>query len=212
MLDQGVPRAVKDFHALTDAHLQRVLALLSAKEPSPPSPAGSTEHAQAAVSLVLRTTADLELMLIKRAVSELDPWSGHMALPGGRRDPTDGDLEHTAVRETAEETGVELGSHGWRLGRLEELTPSTNRLPLLTIAPYVFGVPDHTTASANSHEVESVMWVSIDTLRDPGTRGATTIDLADGRRVFPCFRVEGHAVWGLTFRILTDFLETVEEL
>ena len=132
-----------------------------------------------------------------------------MALPGGRRDPTDPDLEHTAVRETEEETGVELGSQGWRLGRLEELTPSTNRPPLLTIAPYVFGVPDHVTASVNSHEVESVMWVSIETLRNPSTGGTTTIDLPDGPRGFPCFRVEGHAVWGLTFRILTEFLEII---
>lgn len=200
-----------DIRTPPDARLQRVLARLSAADWATREPEVPEEHAQAAVSVILRTTAKLELLLIKRAVSERDPWSGHMALPGGRREAIDADLERTAIRETAEETGVELRSFGWRLGRLGEMSPSTNRLPRLTIAPYVFGVPDQVTASVNSHEVDAVMWVQLATLRDPRTRGTTTIDLPEGPRVFPCFHVHGHAVWGLTFRILTNFLEVVGE-
>ena len=164
-------------------------------------------HAQAAVSLILRTATDLELLLIKRAESQRDPWSGHMALPGGRREPGDPDLAGTAIRETAEETGVELGSRGWHLGRLDEVFPTSEHLPRLTIVPYVFGVPHEVTASVNSPEIESVMWVELSTLRDPGTRQTITIDLPEGPRAFPCFRVGEHAVWGLTYGILTGFLK-----
>ncbi len=163
------------------------------------------------MSLVLRTTTELELLLIKRSESERNPWSGHMALPGGRRESLDPDLAGTAIRETAEETGVELGSLGWHLGRLDEVSPTSKRLPLLTVVPYVFGVPPQVTASVNSPEIESVMWVELSTLRDPDTRGTTTIDLPAGPAAFPCFQIGRHAVWGLTFRILTGFLEILGE-
>ncbi|HXD48267.1 MAG TPA: NUDIX domain-containing protein, partial [Gemmatimonadaceae bacterium] len=61
---------------------------------------------RAAIALVLRASAaserhvEPELLMIKRAETELDPWSGHIACPGGRMEPTDRDLEQTAVRET----------------------------------------------------------------------------------------------------------------
>jgi hypothetical protein len=55
------------------------------------------------------------------------------------------------------------------------------------------------------------MWVELSTLRDPDTRGTTTIELPEGPKAFPCYQVDGHAVWGLTFRILTGFLEIFDE-
>lgn len=66
------------------------------------------EHREAAVALLLRPREQLEILLIKRAERDTDPWSGHMALPGGRREPGDADLVTTAFRETEEETGVPL--------------------------------------------------------------------------------------------------------
>ncbi len=193
-----------------DARLQRLMSLLSGEEWAAHDPRPPEGHAEAAVSLILRTATELELLLIKRAESERDPWSGHMALPGGRRESIDPDLAGTAIRETAEETGVQLRSFGWPLGRLDQVSPTSKRLPRLTIVPYVFGVPDQVSASVNSPEIESVMWVELSTLRDPATLGTTTIDLPGGSKAFPCFQVGGHAVWGLTFHILTGFLEVFE--
>ena len=158
-------------------------------------------YLQAAVAVVLRAQPTLEVLLIKRAQSERDPWSGHMALPGGRRDPEDDDLQTTAVRETAEETGVDLDRNGRSLGRLDVVAPSSPRLPKLTISPFVFGVgPDV------SHEIEQVYWVPVDFLRDPARHGSIDIPLPGGTRAFPCYEVAGELVWGLTHRILTQFL------
>lgn len=159
------------------------------------------------MSVVLRTGVDLELLLIKRAVSERDPWSGHIALPGGRRDPEDADLMRTAIRETAEETGVQLDPAASHLGRLAEVAPNHERLPRVTVVPYVFGVAASTEAHVGSSEVESVHWVSIPTLMRPETRQGVTVLLPDGPKDFPCFRMGELVVWGLTFRILTGFLE-----
>ena len=164
-------------------------------------------YLQAAVALVLRAREPLELLLIKRATSERDPWSGHMALPGGRRDDADPDLLTTARRETLEETGVDLAVEGRPLGRLEEVAPMSPRLPKLTISPFVFGVPAHMDARVASREVERVCWVSVAELRAPSTRSTVEIPLPGGPRSFPSFRVLGEHVWGLTYRILERFLE-----
>lgn len=182
-------------------------ALASYASDADDPPLGSTEAVQAAVSLVLRGSAELELLLIKRARSERDPWSGHMALPGGRRDPVDGSLEETAVRETEEETGVDLARDGARLGALDPVAPSGVRLPRLAIHPFVFGVLHDATARVASREVERVLWVELARLRGPGGRGRVEIELPGGPRTFPCFHVGGEVVWGLTYRILRQFLD-----
>ena len=116
-----------------------------ASDPDDPTPAAA-EILQAAVALVVRGGERLEVLLIKRAKREHDPWSGHMALPGGRRDPADASLLETAMRETREETGVALDDRGVHLGRLEEVRPQSARLPRLSVTPHVFGVPPETPA------------------------------------------------------------------
>ncbi len=169
-------------------------------------------YLQAAVAVVLRAKPDLELLLIKRAQSERDPWSGHMALPGGRRDQDDDDLLTTAVRETREETGVDLDRQGRSLGRLDIVAPSSPRLPKLTISPFVFGVGPDVPAEVASHEIEQVYWIPLSDLRDPATHTTVDIPLPGGTRPFPCFEVAGEIVWGLTHRILTQFLEVAPAL
>lgn len=156
---------------------------------------------EAAVSLVIRASPGVDLLLIRRSKSERDPWSGHMALPGGRREATDESLLHTAMRETQEETGVVLDG-AQVLGRLELVAPISERLPKLAVTPIVFGIEGEAEAFANSPEIAAVHWVSLDELQDPGSRETTTILLPDGPREFPCFRLDGQIVWGLTHRIL----------
>ena len=192
---------------IQDARLRRLADRLSSQPEHQSEPEPRAGYTEAAVSVILRASAELELLLIKRAESERDPWSGHVALPGGRRDARDANLAQTAIRETSEETGVELSSSGWPLGRLAQVAPSHPTLPRIAITPYVFGVPAKIEASADSAEVDQVLWVPLPTLLDPKTRGTTTIPLPQGPAEFPCYRVDGHVIWGLTFRILTDFGE-----
>ena len=96
--------------------LSEALASYAGDAGDPPIHEG--DRLQAAVSVVIRGRGELDFLLIKRARSERDPWSGHMALPGGRRDDSDGDLLHTARRETLEETGVDLDRVGAALAAI----------------------------------------------------------------------------------------------
>ena len=192
---------------IPDARLRELVDRLSDRPEPRREPEPHDGHTEAAVSLILRASAELEVLLIKRAESERDPWSGHVALPGGRKDSEDANLMRTAIREAAEETGVELSNSGWRLGRLAQVTPSHPNLPPITITPYVFGIPEVIEARANSAEVDRVLWVALPVLLDPKTLGTTTIVLPEGPADFPCYWVDGNAIWGLTFRILSEFGE-----
>jgi 8-oxo-dGTP pyrophosphatase MutT (NUDIX family) len=173
------------------------------REEEPLDPA----RTHAAVSLVLRTGPGPELLLIRRAEAEGDPWSGHMALPGGRRDPTDPTLLHTAVRETREETGLCLSGEGTVLGRLDTVAPATRHLPPISIHPFVFGVPEGTPARAASPEVAEVLWAPLSALRCPSVADSVDVPLGELTRTFPCLRVGERVVWGLTYRILTGFFQ-----
>jgi 8-oxo-dGTP pyrophosphatase MutT (NUDIX family) len=182
------------------------------REDPPPDPeameaTAATAVTEAAVSLILREGSEPALLLIKRAERETDPWSGHMALPGGRREVVDSSLVETAMRETREETGVDLARTGRPVGRLPVVAPTNRRLPRIAIHPFMFTVPVGTPARVASDEVDAVHWVPLSELRDPACESTVAIALSDGDRDFPCLRVRGEVVWGLTYRILTTYFE-----
>jgi len=177
---------------------------------SPPYPKDG-ERRHAAVSLVLRNSHDFEALLIRRAEAEGDPWSGHIALPGGRRDPSDPDLLHTARRETAEETGVRLDRIGVTLGILDPLHPANRQLPPLSIFPFVFAIPPETETRPCAREVDEVFWVPLRRLFNPEAEGTVQIHLGENIRDFPCIRLDGKVIWGLTYRILRDFFRRLKE-
>ena len=189
--------------------LREALASHASDEDDPPN--HERDRLRAAVAVVIRGSDRLDVLLIKRAQSERDPWSGHMALPGGRRDDGDSDLQHTARRETLEETGVDLELVGASLGRLEDVEPSSPRLPKLTVSAFVFGVPAETEAEVASSEVEMVFWVPLDELRNPDNHGTVEIPLPGGPRDFPSYDVVNEHVWGLTHSILQGFLRLYPE-
>ena len=90
-------------------------------DPAPQDAVVDGEITQAAVAAILRPNvgiAGYDILFIRRAEYEGDPWSGHMALPGGRVDPQDRDEEAAAIREVHEEVGIDLRAQGRLLGRL----------------------------------------------------------------------------------------------
>lgn len=169
------------------------------------------ETREAAVALLIRPREELELLLIKRAELERDPWSGHMALPGGRREPEDEDLRATAFRETLEEIGVDL-KIGTVLGALDEVAPRSPRLPPILIAPFVIAVPETTETVLLSNEVDAAVWIPTSALRAPGAVSELLIRFEGGDRAFPSLRYREYVIWGLTHRILLQFFEVLDSL
>jgi 8-oxo-dGTP pyrophosphatase MutT (NUDIX family) len=173
-------------------------------EDDPEIPEGSFP---ASVAVILRPAERThEILLIRRGESARDPWSGHMAFPGGRREAADLSLLDTARRETLEETGIVLTARGDVLGRLPIVTPLSKRLPPLAIVPFVFGVPAETPARAATVEVADTHWVPIGHFLDPASRTFHHYDAGETVLTFPAFAVGGRTVWGLTHRILEELL------
>jgi 8-oxo-dGTP pyrophosphatase MutT (NUDIX family) len=176
-----------------------------------PQRANAPDARPAAVALVLADAprGDLEILLIRRAERADDPWSGQIALPGGRYDPADRDLLATAVRETREETGVDL-SAAEGLGPLDDLYPRTPTLPPVVVRPFVFAVPRR-VALVPSDEVQRAFWLPLARLADPDVRREVTLTLRGAKRTFPAYLVNGEVIWGMTERILSPFLDLVNE-
>ena len=164
------------------------------------------DFARASVALVVRPGGgDLELLVIRRATREGDPWSGHMAFPGGRRDPEDRGPRETAERETREEVGIDLAREGRLLGRLEDVGPRAGPVPII-ISPFVFAA-DRGVAVQPNYEVDAAFWVPIPALTAPGAATEYLHVLAHGEELrFPAIAYQSHVIWGLTHQIMTDFL------
>jgi len=170
-------------------------------------PEGAMRYA--AIALVIRPSSagDPELLMIKRAEYEQDPWSGHVACPGGRMDPTDPNLEFTAIRETWEETGIDLARDGRVLGTLDDISPRTPSLPPLIIRPFVAAVKPEVTITP-SVEVAQAFWVPLAAIRETTAWSRAMVHVRGlGEREESVFQHGDYTVWGLTHRALTQFVE-----
>lgn len=157
---------------------------------------------EAAVAMVLRhAPAGPELLFVQRAIVEGDPWSGQIGLPGGRRDPGEPDLLDTVLRETREETGLDLRAQGEVFGPLDELRPRTPALPPVIVRPYVARL-DVVRPLVLSDELAGHFWAPLDAIFDPANTRPTRVS---GRGVTmwrDAIHHDGRVIWGLTERIL----------
>lgn len=164
---------------------------------------------RAAVAVALRDDAgEPEVLLIERARHPQDPWSGHMAFPGGRVDPGDANPRAAAERETVEEVGLSLAG-AELLGQLDDIEGrhSGRTLPLV-ISAFVYHLPAAPGALVLNYEVESAFWFPLRRLIEP----AQHVEYPTPQGVYPGILVgepDRHIVWGLTYRFLEIFFDTL---
>lgn len=172
-------------------------------------PAG---HSRAAVAVVLcERPHGTEMLFIERSTRADDPWSGHMAFPGGRLEPVDAHTRAAAERETLEEVGVPLDGAEY-LGHLADLQGSPRfRQNRLVVAAHVYHIEDPAPFVIDDREVASAMWFPVHGILDPDrhvayrTPHVTEVD-------FPGILVgqpDRHIVWGLTYRFVDIFMSAI---
>lgn len=156
---------------------------------------------RAAVAAIFRAGEQgSELLFIERAQRVGDPWSGQMALPGGRVDPDDEHVMATAERETREEISLDL-SPAEPLGRLDDLHGAAR--PII-VSAFGFWLPGPRPQLQPNHEVADTLWIPLAELADPSRAVAYEYPLND-RQVFPGIAIDGgRVVWGMTLRLLQD--------
>ncbi len=173
-------------------------------------PEGHVRYAATAATLRMGDS-EPELLLIRRAELERDPWSGHVAWPGGRMEPGDANLAATAFRETREETGIDLARDGRILGALDDIHPRTPVLPPILVRPFVAVVAGEARITP-SREVAGHAWVPFPALLDEANWGSAPITIRTlGVEERPVFRYAGLQVWGMTEYMLRQLITRYRE-
>jgi len=162
-------------------------------------PVSDEQGANASVAVLLSSIGGrLCVLLAKRVKDARDPWSGQIALPGGKKEADDRYLRETVIRETSEETGIVLDDT-WRfLGVLPALHSIPK--PEIKVLPFVNFKGQEPTVKLNKNELEDHYWVSIEEL----VASRRTAEFDFGKQ--PAFVLRGIVVWGMTYRILENLL------
>ncbi|MEH6569408.1 MAG: CoA pyrophosphatase [Halioglobus sp.] len=166
---------------------------------------------RSAVAMILKLIdGELHILMIKRAEREGDPWSGHMAFPGGRMDPGDANGFSVAVRETQEEVGLTLGSEDLCIGRLSEINARPQRGSLgMAVSPFVFRLNRDASLTPN-YEVAEVVWVPLEFLLNTDNREKMVWKFKGAEFPMPCYLFEGRRIWGLSLMMLDELMDLIE--
>ncbi len=145
--------------------------------------------------------AALKMLFIKRSQTVRNH-KGEISFPGGVKDPQDGSLKATSIRETTEEIGVNEPDITI-FGALDEVNTSTGFL----VTPFVGMIPYPYEFSLSLNEVDSLINLSVNDFLEPDNE----IDFFyfNGRRLSAqrAFKINGHTIWGATAKIMGQFLD-----
>jgi 8-oxo-dGTP pyrophosphatase MutT (NUDIX family) len=168
-------------------------------------PESIEQEANAAVALLLQLRkGNPEILLAKRVDNLADPWSGQIGLPGGKREPQDLNLIQSVIRETLEETGINLHDNCRFLGVLPALRSKPR--PELKILPFVIFLEHEPLIRLNEKELQKSFWMPLDQIEK--SRGTTKFASFEA----PAFILGETIVWGLTYRILESLLQVLSSI
>jgi 8-oxo-dGTP diphosphatase len=160
---------------------------------------------EAAVAIVCAQKPKESVLLIRRSQREEDSWSGHWSFPGGRREPQDPDLLHTALRELEEECGIRLRREHMEAA-LSPVLARRRAGPFVLVAPFVFRAERELPTLLDPQEAVEALWIAREVLCDPARHGLHVIPGRPGELQFPGIELNSMPLWGFTYRLITDWL------
>jgi 8-oxo-dGTP pyrophosphatase MutT (NUDIX family) len=166
---------------------------------------------RSAVAIIMRQSVDgLEALMIKRAEREGDPWSGHMAFPGGLSEHDDRNNLHTAQRETLEEVGLNTEHYTQCRGRLSDILARRHRgKKPMVVTPYLFTIDDVPELQLN-HEVADVFWIPLNFLANRDNRETMQWQMKKINWTLPCYFYQQQRIWGLSLMMLDELIKVLD--
>ncbi len=170
-----------------------------------PTLVDSPESAPSAVLVLLYEHRGEPWVVLTRRAGHLRHHAGEVSFPGGRREPGDADLWATALREAAEEIGLDPHSVS-PIGRLDSfVTVGSGSL----VCPYVATVEARPELVPDPSEVEQILDVALAHLTDPEAWREEIWprdEALGGERAITFFELPGDTVWGATAAVLRRLL------
>ena len=164
----------------------------------------------AAVALVLREVDDdLEVLFIRRAEHDGDPWSGDLAFPGGRLDPEDANAQAAAERESLEELSLDL-SGARRLGRISDVLGHAESI---RVSAFVYGIEGDPKLVPN-YEIAEAFWSPLAHSTSADRQEMRDFRYADVVSTLPTIRLladpRAPVLWGITYKFMDEFMTTID--
>ena len=149
---------------LMSSGCRAALLAAAARAKRVPTPTGGS---RAAIAAIFRQTADGadEVLFIRRQERDGDPWSGHVAMPGGKQEGADADDEYTAMREAHEEVGLDLSDATiyQRFGRLVDDRIVQSRGRSMVTGMFGFAVKGTNSCPLLAPQADEVPYVGFET-------------------------------------------------
>lgn len=161
-----------------------------------------TDWVEAAVLIPCVRRAGEDFLILTKRTEEVLHHKGQICFPGGTRDPGDASLWETALREAHEEIGLdpasvtavrELGKH---------FTPTGFR-----VTPFVGRVEPPVVWRPNPLEIAEIISIPLSHLSDPVNLRLLKSTYGGKEFLDPRFAYGNHVIWGMTGRVLFEFLE-----
>ena len=133
--------------------------------------------------------------------------SSQISFPGGKEEEEDLNLEHTALRETEEEVGVEQNKVKIIRPFSKIYIPPSNFL----VAPFLGFSQENLNFIPNPDEVKRVLEFPIASLLDEQTIIQTKMTTSYATDIqVPAFQIDKYIVWGATAMILSELKELLK--
>lgn len=155
----------------------------------------------AVVALLRDSNKGLEILFVKRTETPKDPWSGQTAFPGGKHSSLDRNLKDTVIRETFEETNINLRLRCEFLGALDPL--KSIQRPDIQILPFVVLQLEDQKIKLN-HELTKFFWVPLTELNK--NKGTTKYMSKN----YPAYVINENVIWGITYQISNTLLSMLQ--
>ena len=166
------------------------------------------DEPEAAVGIIACGQPEESILLIKRNENEHDPWSGHYAFPGGRKENGDATIYQTCVREVREETGIILAPDA-----LQQICAPTragrNVKAPVVVQPYVFRLSARPEVIIEEKEIDRHVWLAVHSFKDVANH--RVVEAMPGM-IRPVFPMADYYIWGFTYGLLCRLLDVDQTL
>jgi 8-oxo-dGTP pyrophosphatase MutT (NUDIX family) len=156
----------------------------------------------AVLLLLFEKEGECHILFTKRS-EKVAHHKGEISFPGGTVDPDDTDLLHTALREGAEEIGLD-SRHVNILGRLDDILTVTSGF---IVTPYVGIIPHPYPFEVNADEIAELIFLPLRALREESQVETSQVTWEGRKIALYDFHVKGYVIWGATARILKQLLD-----